>query len=93
MAFYPTSVRGVQKERIFRPGTSTNIQRTGTFWNRFVVICTLENWFYGQVLVFLPTVFVNQNMASACEDFYEFSDEELSNFSLNFDNIPFRVKY
>ena len=37
----------------------------------------------------LPTAFVNENMASACEDFSEFSDEELPDFSLNSDNIPF----
>ena len=39
--------------------------------------------------MFLPTVFVNEIMASACEDFSEFNNEELANFSLNFDNIPF----
>ena len=52
-------------------------------------ICTLGNRFYEEVLVVLPTAFVNENMASACEDFSEFSDEELANFSLNSDNIPF----
>ena len=67
------------KKRISRPGTSTNIQRYCTFWNRFVVICTLRNRFYEQVLVFLPTVFVNENIASTCEDYSEFSDEELPN--------------
>ena len=61
------------KNRIFRPGTSTNIQRYHTFWNRFVVICILGNRFYEQILVFLPSVFfINENMASSCEEFSEF---------------------
>ena len=41
--------------------------------------------------MFLPTVSVNvnENMANACEDFSEFTDEVLLNFILDFDNIPF----
>ena len=39
--------------------------------------------------MFLPTVFANENMTSTCEDFSKFSDEELFNFNLNFDNITF----
>ena len=79
------------KKRIFRPGTSTNIQRYFTFWNRLVAICTLGNRFYEQVLVFLQTVFVNENSGSACEDFSEFSDEELLNFSaLILTTLPLR---
>ena len=72
----------------FRPGKSTNIQQYCTFRNRFVVICTLGN-LYGQVLKFLPVVFVDENMASACEDYTDFSDEALPSFTLDFDNIPF----
>ena len=71
--YYPTSVRGVQK-RLFRSGTSTNIQRHCTIWSQFVVICTLGNRFYKQALVFLPTVFVSENMTIAYEDYSKFSD-------------------